>query len=289
VSILRFEIRYPNGHREAAVVEGERALIGSASFSDVRLPVDQAAYEHVVIEALGQTLRASARVQHPPATVNGVPFTSTLILPETVLGIGSVQIFVSLVAGEVGRAEAGAKREKKKGESSPIIRIAGLVALAVLGYMVVMDDDAALPTAPAEAPALFASAAVACPETAPQPALTLAHEKRDLAEGKRERFPFAPAEGVAAVELYRLAAACYRTAKVETLAQDAEQTSRQLKDAIVVDFRARRLRLEHMMGVKDYELVRKDVSTLLALTAGKQGPYVNWLMKVSDDLRRKGQ
>jgi hypothetical protein len=287
VSVLRFEIRYPNGHREAAVVEGERALIGSASYADVRLPVDQAAYEHVVIEAMGQTLRAQVRAQNPPATINGMPFTASPIGPDTVLGVGSVQIFVSIAADSVEGPRAGQKEKKK--ESSPIIRLVGLIALPVLGYMVMMDDDAALPAPPTDAPALFASAAVTCPESAPQAAMALANEKMDLAEGKRERHPFAPSEGVAAVELYRLSAACFRTAKSEDQAKEADETSHQLKDSITADFRARRLRLEHMMAVKDYELVRKDVNTLIALTTGRRGPYVSWLSKVSEDLKRKGQ
>jgi hypothetical protein len=288
VSILRFEIRYPNGQRDAAVVEGERALIGSASYADVRLPVDQAAYEHVVIEAIGQTLRAQAKAQNPPATVNGMPLTSSPILPDTVLGVGSVQIFVSLASGDVERPRAGAQKEKKK-EGSPIIRLLGLVALPVLGYMVMADDEPALPDPPAAAPALFASAAVPCPEPSPQAAMALAKEKRDLAEGKRERHPFAPAEGVAAVDLYRLSAACFRTANAEDQAKDVEQTAHQLTDTIAADFRARRLRLEHMLAVKDYDLVRIDVNTLMALTAGKQGPYVTWLSKVSEDLKRRGE
>jgi len=179
VSILRFEIRYPNGQRDAAVVEGERALIGSASYADVRLPVDQAAYEHVVIEAIGQTLRAQAKAQHPPATVNGMPLTSSPILPDTVLGVGSVQIFVSLASGDVERPRAGAQKEKKK-EGSPIIRLLGLVALPVLGYMVMADDEPALPDPPAAAPALFASAAVPCPEPSPQAAMALAKELTQL-------------------------------------------------------------------------------------------------------------
>jgi hypothetical protein len=290
VSILRFDIRYPNGHREAAVIEGERALIGSASYADVRLPVDQAAYEHIVIEAIGQTVRAQAKADHPPATVNGMPLTSSPILPDTVLGVGSIQIFVSLGAGEVERPGAGGQgAKKKKKEGSPIIRIVGLIALPALGYIVLADNVAPIPAAPAGAPALFSSAAAPCPEAAPQAALALANEKRDLAEGKRERHPFAPSEGVAAVDLYRVAASCFRVANTENQAKEVEQTAHQLTDTITADFRARRLRLEHMLAVQDYELVRRDVNTLMALTAGKQGPYVAWLSTVSEDLKRRGQ
>jgi hypothetical protein len=288
VNVLRFDIRYPNGQREAAVVEGERALIGSASYADVRLPVDQAAYEHVVIEVMGQTIRAQARAQQPPATINGMPFTASTLNPETVLGVGNIQVFVALSSAALDQPRPGFEKDKKK-EGSPIIRILGLLAIPALGYMVIMDEEPAIPAPPSGAPALFASADVPCPEKAQQAALAMAHEKMDLAEGKRERHPFAPAEGVAAVDLYRLSAACFRTAQYERLAVEAEQTSKQLKDSITADFRARRLRLEHMLAAKDYELVRKDVNTLIALTAGKKGDYVSWLSKVSEDLKRRGQ
>ena len=286
MSVLRFDIRYPNGHREVAVVEGERALLGSASYCDIRFPVDQAAYEHVVVEVLGGgNLRAVAKTHNPPATINGMPLTSSPLSPDAVLGIGHAQVFVQLVSQSLEGTSVGA--EKKKGESSPIIRLLGILLIPAAGYVFLMDNDAAIPTAPTQIPALFSSATPSCPQGAPEQAMVMANENMDIAEGKRERHPFAPSQGVAAIELYRLSAACYRVARSESQAKEAEAAGRALENSVTADFRARRIRLEHMLKVQDYELAARDVAALQALTAGKRGPYVQWLATLAEDLKRK--
>src|SRR6266545_15456 len=287
MSVLRFDIRYPNGHREVAVVEGERALLGSASYCDIRFPVDHAAYEHVVVEVLGGgNLRAVAKAHNPPATINGMPLTSSPLGPDSVLGIGVVQVFVQLVSHSVDGVAAGAEK-KKKGESSPIIRLLGLILIPAAAYMLLMDDEAAIPAAPTQVPALFSSANPTCPQAVPDQAIVVADENMDIAEGKRERHPFAPSQGVAAIELYKLSAACYRVASSETRAKEADAAGRALENTVAADFRARRIRLEHMLKVHDYELAARDVAALQALTAGKRGPYVQWLGTLADDLKRK--
>lgn len=286
MSILRFDIRYANGHREAAVVDAERALLGSASYCDIRFPVDQAAYEHVVIEVVGGVLRAEAKASNPPAFINGMPLTAATLSPDSVLGIGTTQVFVTLTL-EHDETRVGVDKQKKKDKGNPLIRIVGVAALAGLGYMLLMDDDKGLAPPPAEVPALFAAQPPACPQTAPDQARAFAADKMDVAEGKRERHPFSPADGVAAVGLYRLAASCYTTARFDGLAKEAQDNADGLQSSITLDFRARRLRLEHMLAVKDYELAKKDVAVLLALTSGKQGAYVRWLAGVADDLSRR--
>jgi hypothetical protein len=286
MSVLRFDIRYPNGHREVAVVEGERALLGSASYCDIRFPVDQSAYEHVIVEVLGGgNLRAVAKAHNPPATINGMPLTSSPLGPDSVLGIGVVQVFVQLVSHSIDGVAVGA--EKKKGEGSPIIRLLGLILIPAAAYMLLMDDDAAIPAPPTQIPALFSSATPACPQAAPPQALALATENMDIAEGKRERHPFAPSQGVAAIELYKLSAACFRVARAEGQAKEAEAAGRALENTVTADFRTRRIRLEHMLKVQDYELAQKDVIALQTLTAGKRGPYVQWLATLAEDLKRK--
>ena len=104
MSVLRFEIRYPNGHREAAVVEGERALIGSASHCDVRLPMDAAAYEHVLIEVQGSTLRAESKA----TSENGVG-------PEP--GAGKAPAANDRISGAM-TAPSGAPRRPPRTQSS---------------------------------------------------------------------------------------------------------------------------------------------------------------------------
>src|ERR1043165_27681 len=135
MGVINIEIRYPNGERESAVVEGERALIGSASFCDVRLPMDQAAYEHVLIEVHGQTLRAEAKADKPEATINGMPFISSALAADAVLGVGDIRLYVSFVSDVFD----GPNIQKKKDESNPAIRAIGLVALGVAAYVLLMD------------------------------------------------------------------------------------------------------------------------------------------------------
>jgi hypothetical protein len=284
VGIIQFDIRHPNGQREAIVVEGERALIGSAAFCDVRLPMDQAAYEHVLVEAFGGTLRAEAKADEPPATINGMPLTAGPLSTDAVLGIGRIRLFVTFVPDLVEGAEVGGKRKK---EANPAVQL-GLVAMfAFAAYLLLMDDEAAIAPPPAEAPQLFASNVPSCPQADPAAALAFAQEQSDLGDNKRERLPFAIKEGVAAVGLYEVASACFERGGAAQRAHEAKEAAQTLKTQLADDFRARRIRLSHVLAVQDYELARKDVSVLTALTADKKGPYVEWLAKVTEQLKGK--
>ena len=48
---LRFLVRYPDGRGEELTIEADRVLIGSGAHCEIRLPVDQAAMEHVLVRA----------------------------------------------------------------------------------------------------------------------------------------------------------------------------------------------------------------------------------------------
>jgi hypothetical protein len=284
VGIIQFDIRHPDARREAIVVEGERAMIGSASHCDVRLPMDQAAYEHVLIESFSGTLRAEAKADHPPATINNMPLTGSALSPDSVLGIGKIRLFVTFVP-DLG--EPGNLRTKEKGKSNPVVQL-GLVAMFGLGAFVLLaEEEVPIAPPPAQAPELFAATAPSCPQSDPSAARAFALEQCELGDTKRERVPFAVKEGVDAVGLFELGAACFRKAGVESDALYAEDIAKGLKQDLVDDFRARRIRLSHVLAVKDYELARKDVQVLSALTDGKKGPYVEWLHKTAQQLKGK--
>src|SRR3954469_21422447 len=120
MGIIKFDIRHANGRRESAVVEGQRALLGSGSHCDVRFAMDQAAYEHVLIEAVGSTLRAEARAEQPAATINGVQLVLGALSPDAVLGIGDVRVFVSFVPDALDGPQISAKQRT----SSPLALLA---------------------------------------------------------------------------------------------------------------------------------------------------------------------
>jgi hypothetical protein len=284
MSLLKFDIRYPTGHRELTVVEGERALIGSAAHCEVRLPMDQAAYEHLLIEVSGGTVRAEARAEHPPATINGMPLTTSTVAPDAALGAGNVRIFV---AYEAETQEAALPSAKDKKETSPLIRLLALIAVPVAGYMLLLDDGSGFGDAPTRAPVLFGTQKPACPQSGAEQALAMAGEKLDLAIGKRERMPFAPREGMLAVGLFETASACFEVGGRDSYAKDATESAESLRGAIQQDFRQRQLRLVRMLQSDDLEQARHDVEVLLAMTEGKQGPFVDWLDGLSRQLKAK--
>lgn len=284
MSLIQFDIRYPNGQREAIVVEGQRALIGSGSHCDVRLPMDQAAYEHVRVESIGNTLRAEAVAEQPPATINGMPLTQSPLAADSILGIGSVRIFVGHVSDITEGAQLSASKSK---QSSPIMQIALVLGFAAAAFLLLAEPDNEIAPPPTEAPKLFTDSAASCPQANPVQAVALGQEQLDIANGKRERMPFFVADGVAAVGLYRVASACFKVGGVKSQEDEAAEAAKSLAKTLSDDFRARQLRLTYSLKVGDYSLARRDVTVLRALTDGKKGTYVEWLATAAKQLAVK--
>ncbi len=198
MGIIQFDIRHPDGRRESIIVEGERAMIGSASHCDVRLPMDQAAYEHVLIESLSGTLRAEAKADHPPATINNMPLGASALSADSVLGIGRIRLFVTFVPD---LAEGGNLRTKEKGKSNPMVQL-GLVAIFGPGpYVLLWDEEVPIAPPPAQAPELFAATVPTCPHADPAAVRAFALEQGELGGTKRERVPFAVEKRLDAVSL----------------------------------------------------------------------------------------
>ncbi|HEY2513907.1 MAG TPA: FHA domain-containing protein [Polyangiaceae bacterium] len=285
MSLIRFEIRHPDGRKEVANVDGERALIGSGAHCDIRLPLDQAANEHVAVEVVGETARVESRAMEPPATVNGMPFTNMPVAPDVPLKIGQTRIFIAL--GEVG-IEGAPILKKKTEETSPFMKVLGVLVLVCGAYMVLVPEQSAEAPAPTQLVDPFLATPTVCPQKAPDQALSFAMEKFDLAQGKRERSPFSPKEGVQAVQLYELAKVCFQQAGDNGQAAEAATATQQLRDAILLDFRTRRVRLEHLLALGDNELAKTDIIALHSLTDGKQGKYVEWLNARYQEMRQRG-
>jgi len=284
MGIIKFDIRHPSGKREGAIVEGQRALVGSGAHCDVRLAMDQAAHEHVLIEAVGTTLRAEARADHPPATVNGVQLVASALSADAMLGIGEIRLFVSFVPDALDGPQIS--RPQKAG--SPLALLALIPIFGALFYLLFWDTESKIRPAPTDGQALFADAAGDCPHPSPTQALAFGEEQSEIADGKRERMPFAVEDGVYAVGLYRLAAACFRSGSDSTRAREADLAAQSLMQDLSDDFRARRLRLSHLLTVEDYELAIRDVHVLRALTSENKGRYFEWLGQVAEQLKAKG-
>ncbi|AKU94465.1 hypothetical protein AKJ09_01129 [Labilithrix luteola] len=269
---------------EQLSIEAERILIGSGAHCEIRLPVDQARVEHVLVELGAAGVFARALSFEPPPTINNVPFTQAPVPPGSILGVGGCQIYV-----EIAEGQAVTPDKVKKSESSPITLLAATLIIGVGGYMLFTDDpnDVTAKPPPKQTPELWDAPVSACPYGDRAQASAFARERMQIADAKRERRPFHVQDGVQAVPLYESAAACFRAGGDPGSGGLADESAKFLRRDIMDDFRTRRVRLEHALTIEDYVSAQKEVRVLLQFTEGKSGDYVTWLSNLDRKLRLK--
>jgi hypothetical protein len=268
---VRFDIQHANGSMDAVVVEGASIRIGHGAHCEVRLAVDEAAPEHVLIESDGTRLVARS-LASPPPRLDGVPMSAAPLTNGCVLEVNGVRITVSLLQGAAAEGT---------GRRSRIVLLASLtMALSMVTLYVSQRRDGAAKANPEPKADLFAEPPARCPRSLPQEALALANYDLAIADARAERHPFFPGDGPGAVEQYDAAAVCFRAAGREDVADAIADTSRALRASIVADFRARTLRLDYSVRTNDKELVKTDLAALLTLTESRRGPYHQYLVEL---------
>jgi len=275
---LRFDILHADGRRERTVAQASRIVIGSGAHCDVRLAADQAAFEHVAIEdhAAGPLVRGVTPT--PQSTLDGVPLTARLLGPSGLLRIGATEI-------QISRAEQVVAVKKSTVGPAMIAKL--LVVAALVGAIAKISatgNEEPL-AAPPALPELFDKTPSVCPRTDPAEARAVADDQRANGDGARERSPFDPRESRAAIKSYEIAAACYRLLQSAEASAEATQSARRMRDETLLEFRARRVRLERLLLVNDYELAAQDVAVLSALTEGQSGEYSRWLATVAQEIK----
>ncbi len=281
---LRFLVRYPDGRAEDFTIDAERVLIGSGAHCEIRLPVDQAAMEHVSVAMGPASAVAEARAFEPPPTINGSPFQRAQLLPDAVLGVGQVQMTVAVI--EVAEKQGLAPRKQEK--TSPATYVLAAIAIPLSLYVILSDSGAGgSEPPPTEVPALWGEVITACPQSGKQQALALAHDQQTLATARRERRPFHVQDGVRAVPLFETAAACFEAAGESAAAREAAEAAGKLRREVDDDYRTHRVRLEHAISVSDWRTAQVEARVLLAFTEGQQGEYVSWLSNLDRKLQLK--
>ena len=283
MTTLRFQIQHANGRQEQVTVEAERALIGSGAHCEIRLPIDQAAVEHILIQVGAGGVFAQALSFEPAPTIGGVPFTQAPLPPDVVLGVNQTQMLVSITSDAIAGGGIG---RKEKGKTNPMLIIAAMAGACLVAWMFLGGDDDVRRVEPQEYPKLWDQGAATC-DKGPNEAAAFAMEKRVVADSKRERRMFHVKDGVDAVPLYETAAACYDKAGDKQNADAARDTANALRKELDDDYRTHRMRLQHAMQVKDMETARREVRTLIEMTEGKEGPYVSYLHVIERDLKQK--
>lgn len=281
---IRFQIRLHTGQVEQLTIEAERVLIGSGAHCEIRLPVDQARVEHVLVELGPAGIFVRALSFEPPPTINNVPFQQAPLPPGAVLGVGGCQIYIELTEG-VGGATGAASPKKK----SPLSLVALAILIPAAAYLLLGEEETAATTTPSprQVPELWAAANAQCPYNDRGQALAFAREKMAIADAKRERRPFHVQDGVQAVPTYEAAAACFRVGGDPASGSLAEESAKFLRRDITDDFRTRRVRLDHALTIEDYVSAQKEVRILLQFTEGKSGDYVTWLSNLDRKLKLK--
>jgi hypothetical protein len=282
VRSLRFQTRYPTGQVEQITIDADRVVIGSGAHCDIRLPLDQARAEHVLVEAGPAALFARALNFEPPPTIDGIPFTQAPLPPGALLGISGTQSYVEALDVS-GQALAGAE---KKGTS----KVSLLAMLFIIGgalFFLFDDPEPADELTPVkEAPELWGEPVTVCPYKGPQ-ALAYAGEQMAIADSKRERRPFYVKDGVEAVPLYERAAACFREGGDAPSAKLATDSALFMRRDVADEFRAHRVRLDRALATKDHVTAQKEVRVLLQLVEGKQHEWVTWLQNLDRRLKLK--
>lgn len=276
---LCFEIRHADGREERTAAEASRFVIGSGAHCDVRLAADQAGFEHVLIENHpGGLVVRSLATTPPTTTLDGAPLTVVPLGTTMMLRIGATHIQITRAAQEVGPK----KTALGPAMIAKLLVVAALVA--AIGKVSSTTQEDPIAAAPSM-PELFATTSSECPRTDFAEARAVAEDQRANADGARERSPFDPREARSAIKSYEIAAACYRLAQSPAASADAAQSARRMREDTLLDFRARRVRLERVLLVNDYELASQDVAVLRALTEGQQGAYAQWLATVAQEIK----
>ncbi len=266
---FRFRLVYPDGKTEQMLVDTERALIGSASHCEVRLPPETATHEHIEVFAHEGAVHFRTR----PYALLVLPVLDNVATvegrwqPGAALRIGEVQLYVELVS--LGMAKA-------KPPIWALLVAIPAIAITAVGVALARPIDRGLPPIP-EAPALISANESKCPELAPEQRTVLAAEKLRVALAKRERSPFAPQDGFEAIILFELSAACYRAAGKPELGTEPDDNAHLLRVKLDEDYRLRRVRLEHAYRTHQTNAVKRELAVLIPMTSHRRGPYTEWL------------
>jgi len=285
VRILKIQTRHATGQVEQLAIESERVKIGSGAHCEIRLPITEARVEHVLVELGPAGLFARALSFEPQPTINNVPFTQAPLPPGAVLGVSNTQIYIEVV--ETAGAAVGQQKQKK---SSPLMIVALALIVPAAALLLLDEEEGSLGGSEAshpQPPELWGPPTTACPHAERAQALAYARERIAAADAKRERRPFYVQDGVSAVPIYEIAAACFRHGGDAASASLAEEAANYLRREITDDFRMRRVRLDHALATQDYVSAQKEVRVLLQFVEGKSGDYVTWLANLERKLKLK--
>jgi hypothetical protein len=273
---LTFVVKEPRRPDVVIDVKADRILLGSGAHCDIRLPLECAAWEHLVITIENDRVIARVIPTDSIAFFDGEAKRQTELDPGAVIRIDSVDV----------ELRSYVDREAKAEKQSPLrtaVLLAGLT-VAAAGLLVLKNASASGTPPPPPPPDPVGHRATACPEK--QGALPLAHQKLALARSMRERSRFYPREGAVSFALYQTAALCFTDgqdyARAEQALAEAEDVQREVRD----EFHASRVRLERALVRRDGRVALGQVKLQRDILRGnpQADAYVTWLALLQSKL-----
>jgi len=264
------EITRPDGTSERFPIEGTQATLGRSGTAGISLPQEsQLELEHVLLAPRGKEgcwLSASQSAM-TPVLVKGKAFQSGIVKWGTQLSIGSLKLQVTNKRAATKGGEGGV---------SPVLSVALVVVLGAAGYLFLTDEEASMPSLEGlEAPSLFTEPASACP--AGQTGSTL----EQAADSRADRYRYDPRDGVASVELYQQAAACFSAPEQASDAQRTTRQAQQMQQVVDADYAARRLRLSRALATEEWRQVERQSAALLSITVHiPDSDWRTWLEQI---------
>lgn len=165
--------------------------------------------------------------------------------------------------------------DEKRPSSRPALPVLLLALLAAVGWLVLSptDTETASPKkASAEAiEAELFGAPPACSASGQEGAARLAEAAERQAQARAERAPFHPASGPAAARTWAEAEACWRAAGDSNRAEMAQERGETLRQRILEEVRARRLRLRRAEEKKQPAEALAEIKALRELFEGAPG------------------
>jgi len=254
--------------------------IGSAAYCDVRLAPDEAAPEQVLLQGHDRGLLVRRLSGEYPMLLDGRELTEALVTSDARLEIAGVKLAIKLLAPlEQGKSSRSVLKRVRQLALLSILGVAAYAALQVEPELRPFDHS--LPT-----PVLFGGEELAkCRYEDKGLARAYAWEQLAAAESKRERYPYASREGVAAVNLYSSAVGCFTAAGERAAADDTRHARAQLVQTLQEDLRAHQVRLEWALERHRYSAAVREVQELEALLIGRTDHHAQWIAAVARDLR----
>jgi hypothetical protein len=260
------EIVRADGRVQRQHLHGERTTVGSSEQASICVP-DAPELEplHILVVPREQGVwLSSARNARTPALLDGKPFESGQLGLGAEIDVGSITFRVTTADGGGGKGRLRAV-------------VLAITVVAVILPLAAGHRSGAPPRPSAPAPRLFSEQAAECPasgESAERRGLRAAERARS----KKLRYPFDAREGLSAVELYRVAAACLAGTPEGAAVAGEEQ---RLRQRIEDDYQIDRLHLERALSEGDWAGALEATRQLDSLLANRAGEYRDWLARVA--------